>query len=327
MSDSRSSLNSSPRLKGALDQLSKHIDEQNAKQNAQELRRQPPKDDNQPDFFVPCLYEVPLKDDVYLMDIAPFSLSKAKSTRTLVYELKDKSIQIDGSANYGMATAHDYDIVQHMISYLVEEANIFKKSVTKGNPIDAPPREYAPHVYDILKFCRRGDGGLQYKHLEAALNRLDGTTVKYQPQSSKGERKSSSFNLIDGWTIIAKTDSGEIAHIRIGIPNWIYQGVMNMGQAPSVLTLNPDYFLLKGGSTRFLYRYARKVTGKGESTVSAEELHQRSGSKRGLRKWQNRILTPLVNDDVGYILEYRVRLWKNRGRDLVTFTYDADKDK
>ncbi len=104
------------RLKEALNNLDQHLTTQSAERQAQELKRLPPKGDHQPDFFVPCLYEVPLKDDVYLMDIAPLNLSKTKSTRKLVYELDDKRIEVDGSASYGMATAHDYDIVQHMIS-------------------------------------------------------------------------------------------------------------------------------------------------------------------------------------------------------------------
>ncbi len=154
MTDTTSSLDSSPRLKEALDRLGQHIDENNAKQRHQQLKRPPPKGDAQPDFFVPCLYEVPLKDEVYLMDIAPFSLSKNKSTRPLVYELEDKRIELTANAKYGMATAHDYDIVQHMVSYLMEEANRFKRAVAKGQSSDPPSRQYSPHVYDLLIFCR-----------------------------------------------------------------------------------------------------------------------------------------------------------------------------
>lgn len=319
-------VNDSPtRLKDALAHVSDYIAEVESKSAP---LREVPKTDDHPDFFVPCLYEVPLKDDVYLMDIAPFSLSKTKSTRSLVYELKDKRIEITGNAEYGMATAYDYDIVQHMISYLMEEVNRFKDSLKTESPTDPPPREYAPHIYDLLKFCRRGIGGAQYKVVENALTRLSGTTLKYEAINNQGEREAGVFPLVDGWKVISKTASGEIAHVSIGIPDWIYQGVMNKGKAPSVLTLSQDYFLLKGGANRFLYRYARKVAGKGECNVSAEELHHRSGSKRELKKWINENLKPLVNNDgVGNILEYRVRLWKNKGRSLVTFTYAPDKDK
>ena len=41
--------------------------------------RSPPTDDAQLMFFVPTIYDAPIKDDVNLMDVAPFSLGKKAS--------------------------------------------------------------------------------------------------------------------------------------------------------------------------------------------------------------------------------------------------------
>jgi Replication initiator protein A len=72
--------------------------------------RHAPIDDAQLAFFVPTLYDAPVKDDVNLMDVAPFSLSKNKRSTLIRYELRDSIITVDGSAEHGLATVFDYDI-------------------------------------------------------------------------------------------------------------------------------------------------------------------------------------------------------------------------
>lgn len=59
------------------------------------LRSAPP-EDAQLTFFVPTVYDAPIKDDVNLMDVAPFSLSKRANAGIIRYELKDSLITIEG---------------------------------------------------------------------------------------------------------------------------------------------------------------------------------------------------------------------------------------
>jgi hypothetical protein len=47
-----------------------------------------PRNDAQLMFFVPTIYDAPLKDDVILMDVAPFSLSKKARKGVLKFELR-----------------------------------------------------------------------------------------------------------------------------------------------------------------------------------------------------------------------------------------------
>ncbi|MDP1086192.1 replication initiator protein A [Klebsiella pneumoniae] len=42
---------------------------------------------------------------------------------------------------------------------------------------DKPGKTFRPHVSDILKFARRGDGSRQVEEVERALDRLKGTTI------------------------------------------------------------------------------------------------------------------------------------------------------
>ena len=75
-----------------------------------------PEGDEQLDFFVPQVHDAPLKDEMNLMDIAPFALSKVRRDGVIRYELKDSIITIEGGAEVGLATTYDYDIFLSMVS-------------------------------------------------------------------------------------------------------------------------------------------------------------------------------------------------------------------
>ena len=83
--------------------------------------RTPPLDDAQLDFFVPVLNDIPVKDDIILLDVAPYSLSKNPRRGTIEYQLNDATITVDGTSQHGLANVFDYDITIHMISSLNAE--------------------------------------------------------------------------------------------------------------------------------------------------------------------------------------------------------------
>ncbi len=159
-------------LKDIMDRMGRRIQERAREEaEAQEEAppenkpqyRDPPAKDEQPDFFVPMLAEVATRDDMNLLDVSPYSLSKNVRTgeaAVIKYKLKDAEITIQGGALSGLATVFDYDIVLHMISHLNEEAEKWRKGEA-----DKPPRYYRPSTYDILRFCRRGLGTRQYEEL------------------------------------------------------------------------------------------------------------------------------------------------------------------
>lgn len=245
--------------------------------------REVPEDDAQMSFFVPSIYDAPLKDDVNLMDVAPFSLGKAKRGGEIRYELKDCIITIDGSASAGLATVFDYDIFLHMVTSLAEEARRYRLELDKGLRTELPARVYRPNTAHILKFCRRSDGGKQYKDLEAALDRLQGTRIKILNLTGGNRREVVAMPLIQTFKVISKTTTGNIDQVEIGIPDWVYNGVVREKGNPQILTLNPEYFLITQGIGRFIYRLARRAAGKsGAARYGLRELHKRSGSTQGL---------------------------------------------
>lgn len=244
--------------------------------------RSPPADDAQLSFFVPAIYDAPIKDDVNLMDVAPFVLSTRARAGVIQYELKDCIITVEGGAQSGLATIFDYDIFLNMVSYLAEEVRRYRIDEQKGLRPSLPAKVYRPSTSHILKFCRRSDGGKAYVAIEAALDRLTKTTIKIVNLAGGKRRQVDSRPLIGGYHVLTKTVRGYPDTIEITIPDWIWASVVRPDKS-TILTLNPDYFLISSAIGRFLYRLARKAAGKSEAHYKISDLHHRSGSTQELR--------------------------------------------
>ncbi|MGO4486556.1 replication initiator protein A (plasmid) [Rhizobium leguminosarum] len=282
--------------------------------------RPAPIDDAQLMFFVPSVHDAPLKDDFNLMDIAPFALSKSGGAGVIRYELKDSIITIEGGAEVGLATAYDYDIVINMISHLAEATRRFRIDEAKGLKPSIPPQVYRPAAAEILKFCRRELGGKQYEDLERALARLQATNIRIT--NLKGDRKgrdrraTESFPLIGRYKVVSRTNQDRIGQVEIEIPGWVYEGVVRPDGKPTILTLNPDYFLLSRPIARFIYRLARKAAGDTTAFYSLKELHKRSGAKGPMRKFRQTIEEIVETAKTTPLPDYDLNL-EDRGHDLV----------
>jgi plasmid replication initiation protein len=255
--------------------------------------RDAPEDEAQLLFWVPAVFDAPIKDDMNLMDIAPFALSKTTGEGIIRYELKDSIITIEGGAQVGLATAYDYDIVINMISHLAEAVRQFRILDKKGLRPSLPSRVYRPAASEILKFCRRELGGKQYLDLERALDRLQATRVKITNLTGgkrrETHRETQSFPLIGRYKVVSRTSQDRIDQIEIEVPEWVYEGIVKPDGKPSILTLNADYFLITRPIAKFIYRLARKAAGEGEAFYSLPEVHKRSGSKLPLHKFRQAV--------------------------------------
>lgn len=276
------------------------------------MLREPPPDDAQLMFFVPTVHDAPLKDDMNLMDIAPFSLSKTVRQGSITYNLKDAIITIEGGAEVGLVTAFDYDIFIHMVSHLASQMRDYRISEKRGLRPSLPARTYRPSAAQIFKFCRREKGGRQYAQLEASLDRLQATRYKITNLTQNNTRRASeAFPLIGRYKVVSRTRSGMVDEVEIEFPEWVYQGVVTPGETPSILTLNADYFLISRPIARFIYRLARKATGmSGFAEYGFDTLYQRSGSAMPFRKFRENLfevvdeakLDPLPDFDI-FVIE------------------------
>jgi len=270
--------------------------------------REPPIGDDQLMFFVPTVTDAPIKDEVNLMDVAPFALSKMRRDGILRYELNDSIITVEGGAEVGLATAYDYDIFLNMVSHLAEEMRRYRISERKGGRPSLPVPTYRPSAAQILKFCRRGMGGKQYTELERALDRLQATRIKITNLDGGKRRETQSFPLIGRYKVVSRTVQDKIDLVEIDIPTWVYEGVVQPDNKPSILTLNPDYFLIAKPIARFLYRLARKAAGQGEAYYTLDDLHYRSGSKLPKRKFQQSIEEIVANTGTDPLPDYDLTL-------------------
>ncbi len=313
-------------LQDIMDRLGRRIQERTREEaEAQEEApsentpqyRDPPAKDGQPDFFVPMLTEVSPKDDMNLLDVSPYGLSKTARTGEkafIQYKLKDAEITIEGGVKTGMATIFDYDVVLHMISHLSVEAEKWRKDGARDE--DKPPRQYRVSTYDILKFCCRGIGTRQYKEIEDVIDRVTSTKIKIVKTDKASKRRDAEwFSLVDGVKIVSKTDTGKVSTLDIGIPHWIYNGVVT--KKPTLLALDPQYFLITRPLARFLYRLARKAAGNTDAHYTMRQLYERSGSMREFKKFSYDIRKIIDASQETPLPEYDFSYERNRNNTVV----------
>ena len=264
--------------------------------------RKAPKGDEQPDFFVPTLYDVGTKDSRSIMDVAVFRLSKKdrRAGDIIRYDLSDGHVTVSAGPA-GMASVWDYDIVLMAVSHLTEAMNRYREGKN-----EKPGRMFRPHVADMLKFCRRTDGGKQKSDLIETCIRLNTTHVAVQRTKkarngrlvtiSEGEALISRYKIIEG-------DTGKPEYIEIELADWMYREITE-GKNPDVLTVHPDYFLIDPGISRFVYRLARRSAGKTQAKWAFRTIYERSGSAGSFKEFC-RILRKII--EANDLPEYKLQ--------------------
>lgn len=248
----------------------------------------------QGDFFTPVLYDVGARDSRGVMDVAVFRLSKKnkRANSVIRYELPDGYVEVS-SGPHGMASVWDYDIVLMAVSHLTEAMNRYRDG--KG---DKPSQVFRPHIGDVLKFCRKDNGGNQKDAVGGALQRLMTTFVGIERTNMlRGEMRTitEGENLVGPCKIISNAKTGKIEYLEIKLADWMYEEI-TQGTKPDVLTVHPDYFLRESGIGRFVYRLARKAAGKDSALWGFKTIYERSGSDGTLKEF-NRMLRELIADN------------------------------
>lgn len=253
----------------------------------------PLKHNQQPNFFIPNLHNFATKDTRNLMDVALFRLSKRdkRAGKIIRYQLANGYVEVKAGPD-GMASIWDYDIVLMLVSHLTESMNLYKAGRGKK-----PELTFVLHVRNIAKFCHRNYGGRQIDEIEAALDRLLGTTIKSVNETTLNNgkyivREAAAEGLIGPYRVISRTDTGKVAYIEIKAPNWLYREITS-GEQPDVLTVHPDYFLIEPGLGRFVYRLARRAAGKNRAKWAFKSIYDRSGSSGSFKEFC-RILRRLI---------------------------------
>lgn len=239
------------------------------------------------DFFIPLTSDLSLKDQREVMERPFFSLQKRKRLKPIEYHSPDGGawVKVEAMPAYGMATIWDADI-------LIWAASVLNRM--KGQGVNDLPRTLTTTTYDLLRGIRRGTGGRAYQELQAALQRLETTSIRTSVRAPK-RRTEAQFGWLDGWTLEVDPETDQPRGMTITLSNWVYEGIV---RERSLLTMHQDYFLLTGGLERALYRIARKHTGqqRGGWTCRVELLREKTGSDSKPKEF-NRMLRKIIEAD------------------------------
>jgi plasmid replication initiation protein len=205
------------------------------------------------------------RDAQDLMAYPFFSLAKSKRTVPIDYRAAGITVRVEGTAEHGLATIWDADILIWAASQIVEarDAGIRPSRLMQATP------------YEILRYVGRGTSLRDYQRLRAALDRLQSTSIATSIRETTG-RRLHRFSWINEWK--ERIDGrGQPQGIELILPDWFYVGVLD---AALVLTIDPAYFHLTGGIERWLYRLVRKHAGRQARgwQFDFRHLHRKSGS-------------------------------------------------
>ena len=239
------------------------------------------------DLFIPLMGDLPLKDQRETMERPFFSLQKRKRVKPIEYSSPNGEtwVKIEAIPAYGMATIWDADI-------LIWAASTLNRMREQG--VNDLPRTLKTTSYDLLRAIKRDTSGRAYQELQAALQRLQTTSISTSIRAPK-RRTKAGFNWLDKWTLEVDPDTDQQRGMTITLSDWVYEGIMG---ERSLLTMHQDYFLLTGGLERALYRIARKHAGnqKGGWTCRVEVLRDKTGSDSKPKEF-NRMLRKVVEAD------------------------------
>lgn len=238
------------------------------------MRRAPtfPALGQQLDLFVSAGGDIAARDAQDLMAWPFFSLAKSKRVRPIDFRMGEVSILVEATAEHGMATIWDADVLIWVASQIVEARDA-------GRPTS---RLIAATPHEILAFTRRGTGKASYDRLKAGLDRLQSTTIATSIRQRDARRRHR-FSWINEWK--ERVDaSGRATGIEMIVPDWFYEGVIDQAL---VLTIDPAYFGLTGGLERWLYRLVRKHGGKqkGGWSFDLQHLHLKSGALSPIKRF------------------------------------------
>ena len=277
--------------------------------------RSRPRHDNQLDLFSPTFYDIAFRDQQDLMERPFYSLSKKPRKKPIRYQSGQAWVEVTANAQYGMATIYDHDIMIWAASQIREAAD---RNLETG-------RRILFHPHQVLTAIKRETGGDHYERLKKALNRLTGTMVRTNirtgdtttPRKRRGKREVT-FHLLESWGFMEEEDPSDDRWF-LEVPTWFYKGVLNH---QLVLTIHPDYFLLESGLDRFLFRCARKHTGRRERgwPFTMRQLYEKSGTTQRFSDFARDIRKAIARQDTyKHIPEYLFSIEKNGDDDEVIY--------
>lgn len=253
------------------------------------------------DPFVVAVGDAPPRDQRDLMERPFFSLAKAKRTAPILYESGGVRVEVFGSADSGLATIWDADVLIWAASQIVAAEN---DGLTTSRFFRFTP-------YQLLTAISRSTGAREYRLLKNALVRLQSTSIRTTIRQGEHWRRHQ-FSWINEWEELTTRD-GRVEGMEFVLPDWFYRGDIDRSL---VLAIDPAYFRLTGGIERWLYRVARKHAGHQPHgwLFEVAHLHQKSGSMARISDFALDLRRIAARQS---LLGYRLDIYREGRRELL----------
>lgn len=236
--------------------------------------RSPPKNDRQLRLFTPAIEDISPRDVQDAMEMPFLSLSKQKRTKPIEYTSpKGAQILVEAPERTGIANIYDWDLIIFLVAIIRDHANkglYYDRSITfaPGDFLDTVRRPNTKHYQDgIVRSLRR----LNATTITTNIRKEHQDTIKDVEQG---------FHWVDGYKVETRTvqtaeGPKEITSTyTVDLCRWLFEAAAN---PEMVLAIDDDYFLLKGGYERWLYRLVRKSAGHQQWRWKLRTLYERSG--------------------------------------------------
>lgn len=253
----------------------------------------------QQDFFVLDIADVVPKDDTASMAHPLFSLATKPDMRHLIYQSGENRLEIIPST-LGLPTIKDKDVLIFCISQLMHKKNRGEKI---GRTVRFSARE-------LMMATNRSTDGREYKRVERAFQRLQGTQFKTTIRTG-GRKEVKVFSLVDeAGYVMQEEGEWRLDYCEVTLSNWFMRAI----EADEVITISNDYFRLRRPLERRLYEIARKHCGNQPRwQVGLAKLQEKTGSNAPLKRFRHNLREIIENDHTPF---YRIELTKD---DLVIF--------
>ena len=222
-------------------------------------------------FITLSASDVVTKHSRDLMERCWFNLSKNKRSKEIYHQTKNGDWCRVRGGDYGIATIWDMNVLLFATSHIVDRIN-------KGENV-SPMIRFSGYEFQHFIGAKKHSGQLD-KDLQKALERLHTTRIETNIRLPDNVRKYQSFywiNRVDKWV-----ENGRVIGYAMELPKWYFDTIVNHKQ---ILTIDDDYFNIRGGIEKFLYLWCRKSVGyrKDYWKESFISLHKKSSSIGTLR--------------------------------------------
>jgi len=228
-----------------------------------------------------------------------FSLATKPDMRHLLYKSGENSLEIIPSS-LGLPSIKDKDILIFCISQLMHRKN-------RGEEIGKRVRFSAR---ELMMATNRNTDGREYKRVEKAFQRLQGTQFKTSIRTGS-KKEVRIFSLIDeGGYVMREEGEWRLDYCEVVLSDWFMRAI----EANEVVSISEDYFRLRRPLERRIYEIARKHCGSQKRWhIKLANLQDKTGSNAPLKKFRLNIRQIIEGDHLPF---YTLELTSD---DLVIF--------